>query len=66
MARLIPEFVPPAQLSEDDIARIVALGKAQAELMDQLQAALAAADDLQALNVAHKLVALEREVRETQ
>jgi hypothetical protein len=64
VARLIPEFIPPSQLSDADIAAIVAIGREQALLMDELQEALEAADDLRALGVARQLVGLEKKVRE--
>jgi hypothetical protein len=64
MAKLTPEFIPPQQLSDADIEAIVAIGREQALLMDQLQAALEAADDLRALGVARQLVGLEKKVRE--
>jgi hypothetical protein len=64
MAKLQPEYRSPQELSQDDIAAIVEIGRRQAELMDQLQAALEAADELTALGVARKLVGLERKVRE--
>jgi hypothetical protein len=64
MARLEPEFRPAAELSVEDIEAIVAIGRRQAELMDALQAALEAADDLRALGVARELVGLERKARE--
>jgi len=64
MAYLQPEFIPPSQLSEDDIAAIVAIGREQALLMDQLQAALEAGDDRRALSVARELVGLEKKARQ--
>jgi hypothetical protein len=64
MARLTPEFIPPQQLSEDDIIAIVAIGRQQALLMDQLQAALEASNELEALRVARIMVGLEKKVRE--
>jgi hypothetical protein len=63
MAYLKPEFIPPAQLTDDDILAIVAIGRQQAELMDQLQAALEACDDLRALGVARELVRLEQQIK---
>jgi hypothetical protein len=64
MARLVPEFRPPGELTDEDITRIVTIARRQAELMDDLQAALEAADDLRALGVARELVGLEKQVRE--
>jgi hypothetical protein len=64
MAHLKPEFIPPAQLTDDDIIAIVALGREQALLLDELQEALETADDLRALGVARKLVGLERNIKE--
>ena len=64
MARLKPEFVPPQQLTDADVEALVALGREQVLLMDELQAALEAADTLRALNVARALVGLERQVRQ--
>jgi hypothetical protein len=64
MARLEPEFRQPGELSEDTIAAIAAIGRQQAVLMDELQIALEACDDLRALNVARELVGLEREIKQ--
>jgi hypothetical protein len=61
---LKPEFIPPGQLTDADIEAIVAIGKEQAALMDQLQEALEACDELRALGVARHLVGLEKKVRE--
>jgi hypothetical protein len=63
MAKLVPEFIPPQQLSEEDIVAIVAIGRRQAALMNQLEEALQAADDLRALGVARELVGLEKKIR---
>jgi hypothetical protein len=61
MATLQPEF---RQLSEDDIRSIVEIGRQQALLMDELQAALEASDTLRALGVARRLVGLEQKARQ--
>jgi hypothetical protein len=52
------------ELSDHDIERLMAIGLEQAALMDQLQEALEAADELRALGVARKLVGLEKKVGE--
>jgi hypothetical protein len=64
MAKLEPEFRAPAELSVEDIEAIVDIGRKQALLMDALQDALEAADDLRALGVARELVGLEKKVRQ--
>jgi hypothetical protein len=64
MARLKPEFIPPEQLSEDAIDHIIAIGKRQAELMNELEQALEARDHPRVIGVAAKLVGLEEQVRE--
>ena len=61
MARLEPEY--KTELSEEDIAAIIAIADRQAELKGQLRAALEACDDLRALEVARELVGIEREIR---
>jgi hypothetical protein len=58
---LKPEFRQP---DEADITAIVEIAKRQAALMDDLQVALEAADDLRALGVARELVGLEKQVKE--
>jgi hypothetical protein len=63
MARLEPEFVPAAQLTESDISAIVAIGHKQAALMNELRAALQACDDLRALQLAREVVGLDQEMR---
>ena len=62
MARLEPQFIPPEQLSEDDIAAIVAIGQKQAALLDSLAAAVEARDLLRTFNVAAEMVGLEKEI----
>ena len=64
MAKLEPKFKQPSELSEDDIAAIIAVARRQAALRDELKAALEACDDLRALGVARRLVGLEPAVRE--
>jgi hypothetical protein len=63
MARLKPEFRPPAELTIEDIEAMVAIARKQAALKDDLKAALEACDDLRALGVARELVGLERKAR---
>ena len=60
MATLKPEF---RELTADDFAAIIAIGREQALLMDALQQALEASDDLRALGVARKLVGLEQQLK---
>jgi hypothetical protein len=61
---LKPEFVPVTELSADDIALLVQIGREQAAiqaaLIDQLAEALEAGDTLRALNVARELVGLNK------
>jgi hypothetical protein len=64
MARLAPQFNQPDELSVEDISAIVALGREQAALMDQLQDALETGDEAQALAAARDLVGLEKRARE--
>jgi hypothetical protein len=40
MPRLEPKFIPPAELSEEDIRFLVGIGRHQALLIDELRAAL--------------------------
>jgi hypothetical protein len=61
MAYLKPGF---RELSEDDIAAIIGIGRKQAELMDELQAALEASENLAALGIARRMVGLEKKVRQ--
>jgi hypothetical protein len=64
MARLEPQFRSAQELSQDDIRALIAIGRQQAALMDQLQDALEACDDLRALGVARELVGLEKKAKE--
>jgi hypothetical protein len=64
MAKLKPEYRSAEELSEADIEAIAEIGRKQAELMDALQDALEACDDLRALGVARELVGLERQARQ--
>ena len=64
MARLQPDFRQPDELSEADIDAIVAIGRQQAALMDQLEAAVEADDAPRVLALARQLVGLEEQVRE--
>jgi hypothetical protein len=66
MAKLEPQFLPVEQLSDDDIAFFVAIGRQQALLMDDLQAALECGDDRRALGAARRLVNLEGQARAEQ
>jgi hypothetical protein len=61
MAHLKPEFI---QLTEDDIAAIVRLGREQAELMNAIETALQAGDDQRALELVRQMVGLEQRARE--
>jgi hypothetical protein len=64
MAKLQPIFVPATRLSTEDIAAIVAIGRRQAELMDELEQALDANDLVRVLMLARALVGLEHQVRQ--
>lgn len=63
MARLAPELKQPDELSVEDVAAIVQIGRKQAALMDQLQSALEAGDTLRVLDAARDLVGLEKQAR---
>ena len=64
MARLKPQFIPPEELSEDDLASIIQLARQQVVKMDELEAALQSGDTERALRAAADLVGLQRKVRE--
>jgi hypothetical protein len=57
MARLEPVFVD--HLSESDLDALIGIGRRQALLLDQLQAALEAGNDAHALQLARQLVKVE-------
>jgi hypothetical protein len=63
MARLTAEFRAPRELTVEDIEAIVSIARRQIEVIDRLEAALQACDDLRALDVARELVGLERKAR---
>jgi hypothetical protein len=56
--------MPKLNLTPDDVRCIAAIADQQIALMDQLEIALEAGDELRALNVARELVGLEREVKQ--
>jgi hypothetical protein len=58
--KLVPEF---RQLSEEDVAAIVELGREQVTLMRELEAALLAGDEPRALAIARAMVGLEQRIR---
>jgi hypothetical protein len=63
VARLNPHFAPVHELSEQDIAAIVELGRRQAAIMDELLAALKANDTAAVVEAARRICALEQEIR---
>jgi hypothetical protein len=54
--RLEPDFKPASELSVEDITAIVAVGRRQAEIMNQLEEALIADDVAQVVALARRLV----------
>jgi hypothetical protein len=63
MAKLTAEFRPPNALTPEDLRAIEAIARRQIDLMDELEAALLASDDLRALGLARQLVGLEKQAR---
>jgi hypothetical protein len=56
--------MPKLNLTPDDVRCIAAIADQQIALMDQLEIALQAGDDLRALGLARELCALERQVKQ--
>jgi hypothetical protein len=61
MAILKPHF---RELTEDNIRRIVAIGREQVGLMDRLEEALKTGDTQRVVEAARKLVGLEQKIKE--
>jgi hypothetical protein len=56
----MPDFLAPADLSEENVALLIETGRAQAQLINELESALEKHDDALALRLAREIVGLER------
>jgi hypothetical protein len=61
MARRVTSF---QDLSDQDFVELVRIGKEQARVINEMEAALVAGDNQRALTLARELVALEDKVKE--
>jgi hypothetical protein len=58
-ARIRLERIPAGELSDDEIQRLMAFGRREAELLDEMEAAARAGDRNQVWRIAEELVRIQ-------